>query len=213
MIAPPPPSPASGAGAMCMPRRTDGGRPGDFAVADPELVPRLFGKTGYELQLELLGTVVSPVTIEDVPPKSISRARSFLRTNDVSVLWAHTLRHLEYTVLKMRRQNLACREVSFWLRHWDDSSAGGHRKLPQPMNTEEQLRPYIRDLFDAFLKPKNSTLKRVLLSSDSLPMEALSIRCSKNPISTIANRVSSRHLTPSMSASVGTPSRAGRPFP
>ena len=126
----------------------------DFAVADPELVLRLFGKTGYELQLELLGTVVSPVTIEDVPPKSISRARSFLRTNDVSVLWAHTLRHLEYTVLKMRRQNLACREVSFWLRHWDDSSAGGHRKLPQPMNTEEQLRPYIRDLFDAFLKPK-----------------------------------------------------------
>jgi len=121
----------------------------DFAVADQEEVIRLFGKGGHELQLELNGTIVSPVTTEEDPPKSVSRARSFFRTADRSFLWAHTLRHLEYVVLKMRRDDLACSGVTLWLRGWDYGHEGANRKLPQPMNTEEQLRPYVKNLFSS----------------------------------------------------------------
>ena len=126
----------------------------DFAKADPETVQKLFGKGGYELQLELNGTIVSPVTIEEEPPKSISRARSFLRTSNRDFLWAQTLRHLEYVVLKMRRQDLACSHVTLWLRRWDFHMLGDNRKLPSPMNTEEQLQPYIQDLFGRLYEEK-----------------------------------------------------------
>src|SRR3989338_1908328 len=39
----------------------------DFAVADQETVIKLFGKGGHELQLELNGIIVSPVTTESSP--------------------------------------------------------------------------------------------------------------------------------------------------
>jgi DNA polymerase-4/DNA polymerase V len=120
----------------------------DIAQADPEKIQKLFGKPGREIQLELLGYQVSPVTPESEPQKSISRARSFLRTGDRDVLWAHVLRHLEYVVLKMRREGLAARGLTVWLRQEDFTMRSESQRLPQLLDTEEQLRPYARHCFD-----------------------------------------------------------------
>lgn len=119
----------------------------DIAMADSELLRQLFGRPGVDLKRELNGEVLSPVTVDHSPQKSISRCRSFKATHDKALLLAHVLRHLEYTVLKMRRQNLACRGVSVWLRDHHYEHAGYNATVPQPADTEEQLRPYIERCF------------------------------------------------------------------
>src|SRR5437764_874360 len=88
----------------------------DFTAADKEEVSRTFGKNGREMQRELNGECVSVVSSERAAPKSVSRCRSFRPTRDRSLLWAHLLKHLEYIVMKMRRDGLSCRGISVWLR-------------------------------------------------------------------------------------------------
>ncbi len=128
----------------------------DFACADPETVSRLFGKPGIELSQELRGIAVMTMQKDDRPrpngmagraPKSISRCRSFPKTRSRDMVFAHLLDHLTYTVMKMRREKLAARNVAVWLRDADYESEGATSKLPQPMDTEEQLLPYIEECF------------------------------------------------------------------
>jgi nucleotidyltransferase/DNA polymerase involved in DNA repair len=119
----------------------------DFAQANDETVLKLFGKPGRELQLELRGVAVYDLEREDKPPKSISRCRSFKRTNDRTMIFSHLLDHFTYTMIKMRRHNLGTTEISIWLRdgeyqHWSTGS-----KLPQVMDTEDQILPYLQRCF------------------------------------------------------------------
>ncbi len=120
----------------------------DFAQADSELIRQLFGKSGRELQQELNGICVSPVTIETELPKSISRCRSFRGTKDRSLVYAQLLTHLSRIVLKMRMQDLSCSHITVWLRNNEMQHWSGDRKLPQPMVTEEALLPYVRLAFE-----------------------------------------------------------------
>ena len=120
----------------------------DIATAPADLLQKLFGRPGLDLQRELLGESVSPVTTEHAPPQSISRARSFSATPDCSFLWAHLLRHLEYTVMKMRRQGLATRGITVWMRDHEYHHQSLHKRLPQPMDTEHQIQPYIEECFE-----------------------------------------------------------------
>lgn len=120
----------------------------DIAHADAEAIVQLFGKPGREMQLELLGECVVGVSPERALPKSISRCRSFRQTRDRDICFAHLLHHLTYTVLKMRRKNLACRHVSVWIRNGEYKSAHYDSKLPQPMDNEDEVFPYIKRCFD-----------------------------------------------------------------
>ncbi len=120
----------------------------DIAYADEFLLKTLFGMGVVELAAELRGEQVYAVTQETAPPKSVSRARSFHPTDDSSVLWAYVLQHLCYSVLKMRRHNLAARGISIWLRNatydgGDDSAI----KLPRAYDTEIDLIPFARRCF------------------------------------------------------------------
>ncbi len=127
----------------------------DFTNAPIERIKVLFGKSGLELQQELQGKSVYPVATEKEQPKSISRARSFRPERKQEVLWAHTLRHLEYTILKMRRKGLCCLGVSLWLR--DDSYQSGdsaNRSLSRPLSTEQDLQPIVRSLFNEAYSPR-----------------------------------------------------------
>lgn len=120
----------------------------DVSQAPTELLKRLFGKQGPELQSELLGTSVYDLVTEPAPPKSVSRARSFPPEKDRNVLWAHALRHLEYLVLKMRRHGLACSGISLGLRNGDYSGfSGTERSLPSPCDTESALRDVLEECF------------------------------------------------------------------
>jgi DNA polymerase IV len=116
----------------------------DIAMAPADELKRLFGRPGEDLKRELLGERLSEVRSEVASPKSVSRARSFRRETDPRVLWAHLLRHAEYTVLKMRRHGLACRGVSVWLRDDQYNYQSAHTSLPQLTSTEEALQPYVR---------------------------------------------------------------------
>ncbi len=121
----------------------------DIAAADPAVLLRLFGRPGIELQQELLGACCSPVQTEEEPPQSISRARSFPATRDRAFLWAHLLQHLAVTVLKMRRERLACRGITVWLRDAHYESQGMPQKLPQLLQTAEEIQPYAARCFAA----------------------------------------------------------------
>lgn len=120
----------------------------DIAMADSLTIERLFGKPGLDLQRELQGERLSRVCEDDRPPQSISRCRSFRRTNEHTIIWGTLLEHVSYTVLKMRRQHLTCRGISVWLRDDSYRHHGATLKLPQPMDTEEGITPFITAAFE-----------------------------------------------------------------
>lgn len=119
----------------------------DFANADRCTVVQLFGRPGSDLQRELLGERLSKVQEDTCPPQSISRCRSFRKTARIDQLWAYIMQHLSYTVLKMRKQKLACRGISVWLREGYDSHTGTNLRLPQLSDTEEIIAPFVRTCF------------------------------------------------------------------
>ncbi len=120
----------------------------DIATADPQALQKLFGKPGLEMQRELLGECLSPVAEDTRAPQSISRTRTFKATKDVKLIWAQLMQHLSYTILKMRTQDLACSGISVWLRDKHYHHDGIQLRLPQPMDTEEDITPFARKAFD-----------------------------------------------------------------
>jgi len=111
----------------------------DVATAPASEIIRICGRPGIEMQRELMGERVYPVTKDILPPKSISRCRTFKATNDVKILKAHMLKHLEYCTLKMRRWNFGTTELSIWIRTPDFAYRGAHRRMDRVCTTVEQL--------------------------------------------------------------------------
>lgn len=128
----------------------------DIAQAPSDVLIALFGRPGDEMRRELLGETLHGVTSESGPPKSVSRCRSFHGLASEDLLWAHVLQHLSYVVLRMRRHDLACLGVSVWLRDRRYEHASAHAKLPQPLDTEQQIAPYVRKCFNTLREPGQS---------------------------------------------------------
>jgi len=120
----------------------------DIANADKEKIQQLFGRPGLDMQRELLGEALTKVETENAPPKSISRTRSFAPVKNRDMVYAHLLHHLTYTMLKMRREGLACTSVSVWLRNGEYTFDQKLYKLPCPTDTEEQVLPYMHRCFE-----------------------------------------------------------------
>lgn len=116
----------------------------EFANAPQEEVSRLFGKVGHELQEELQGRSVYGIAKDHAPPKSISRCRSFRKTEEVNTLCAYLLEHLTYCSLKMRAQNLSARRIVVWLRDEQYRQRSTQIRLSRLMDTEEDLAPFAR---------------------------------------------------------------------
>jgi DNA polymerase V len=113
----------------------------DIATAPDEALIRVCGRPGVEMKRELLGERLFIVEEDTRPPKSISRCRTFKTTTDPQLLKAHMVKHLEYCTLKMRRWNLACTDLSVWIRTPDFAYRGAHRKIDRPSVTVSQLLP------------------------------------------------------------------------
>ena len=120
----------------------------DIATADSSKIQKLFGRPGLAMQRELLGECVEPIAVGSTPPKSISRTRSFRPAKDREIVYAHLLHHLTYVMLKMRREGLACKAISVWIRSGAYTFDQKEYKLPQPMDTEEQVLPYVHRCFE-----------------------------------------------------------------
>src|SRR3989338_11091328 len=119
----------------------------DFANAPKDTVVHLFGRPGGELQQELLGTVMYPLQVNERPPKSISRCRSFRRTGNEMAVYGQLQEHMTVTVMRMRKEGLSARNMSVWVRDQEYDHAGAECRLPRPMDTEEELLPYARRAF------------------------------------------------------------------
>lgn len=119
----------------------------DIATADVHLITKLFGRPGKDMQQELNGTPMERVTCDSKPPKSISRCRSFPRTNDRSVIRAHLMHHLTYVIMKMRRADLSCSAVAVWMRDDRYVSRSKDAKIPHSATTEERILPYVEHCF------------------------------------------------------------------
>ncbi len=128
----------------------------DIANANKETVVHLFGKTGDEMQRELLGEEVFAVEEDTRPPKSISRCRSFHATKEIDLVFSYLLDHLSYTIMKMRRHNLACNHITVFIRDGDYRHWGMQRKLPQSSDTEDSLMPQIEYCFKRLLRTGRS---------------------------------------------------------
>ncbi|OGJ60620.1 hypothetical protein A3C37_00125 [Candidatus Peribacteria bacterium RIFCSPHIGHO2_02_FULL_53_20] len=119
----------------------------DFANAPRDTVVHLFGRPGGELQKELLGVVIYPIEVYARPPQSISRCRSFRRTRDAMTVYAQLQEHMTVTVMRMRKEHLSTRNLSIWLRNHEYSCTGTECRLPRSVDTEEELLPYARRMF------------------------------------------------------------------
>lgn len=119
----------------------------DIAHADPVRIKKLLGEPGRDMQRELLGEALSGIAEHPAPPKSVSRCRSFTPTKDRDMVYGHILHHLTYVMLKTRREGLACRAVSVWIRDGQYRHHAYDMKLQQPMDTEEELLPYVEQCF------------------------------------------------------------------
>lgn len=144
----------------------------DFANGDPETAIRLFGRPGRDLQLELLGTALSPVQENTAPPKSVSRCRSFRPTTARGTVFAHMLAHLTRTVLRMRAHGLACRSIGLWLRDAEYEHHATQRRLAQPTETEEQLMPALQACFAELWRDRRCCTQAGLVLSELLPAAA-----------------------------------------
>jgi DNA polymerase IV len=125
----------------------------NIAKADAASIQRILGKSGLEMQRELCGEVVQSITMEYIPPKSISRCRSFTKTNNQELIFAYLCHHLSYTIIKLRRKQLMCKWIAVSIRTSEYKSFGKDYKLPMPVDTEEQLLPYIQQLFKKLHTP------------------------------------------------------------
>ena len=145
-----------------------------IADAPEHLLKKLFGSPGSDLKKELLGQVVYKITVDPAPPKSLSRARSFLPTSDESILRAHGIRHMEYLLLKLRRHGLMARGMSFWLRDRTYTQyQGTQRAFPSPANTQTAIFPIFTGAFNELYKP-NCAYTQVGLTLFSLVPEGAS---------------------------------------
>lgn len=125
----------------------------DFAHGDRHTVQLLFGKGGTELQEELLGNVRYAVEDATVPPKSVSRCRSFRATADTALVWSHLLGHLSRTVLRMRRWKLAATRAYVWLRTDAYDTRDASVRLPVPCDDEAGLLPLLQACFLSAVRP------------------------------------------------------------
>lgn len=123
----------------------------DIAAADPLIISKLFGKPGREMQQELQGIAVCKVSNETALPKSVSRCRSFPRTKDKTLIFAHLLHHLSYTVLKMRKHFLMCKCCAVWLRNEEYRHESKEMQMSEYVHTEEKILPYVQFAFDRLI--------------------------------------------------------------
>jgi len=89
----------------------------DFASTPLERIDFILGKIGVDLWQELNGTLVFPLALEPVMPKSIARTASLgCVTQDKQLIKSHLSYHTTRMVTELVRQRLTTSSVSVFLR-------------------------------------------------------------------------------------------------
>ena len=112
----------------------------DLADADGLLVKRLLTSTGFDLWLELNGTLANPVRPERSPHKVIARGGSLMGdVADRTTLWAWCVRHIERLIEELRYHRVRTASLAVELAWKDGMGTGGKAVLDAPSDRFDSL--------------------------------------------------------------------------
>lgn len=120
-----------------------------------KFLENLLGINGVEMKHELLGEVVSPVTNEAKPPKSIQRTSALAKfTSDKEYLKNSINYHIHRACVNLRKINAKTLEVGIFLRTKDYRVFTEKEVLAKALDFELEISKIIFRLFEKIYNPK-----------------------------------------------------------
>ncbi len=121
----------------------------DFINLPEDFLKRNLGKNGLDLQKELSGVSINPVSAEEEAPKSISKTASFRHfVDDKSVIKNALNHHCHLVCTQLRSQNLTAKLLVVMLRTKDFKVYTNKLALDTPIESEFEINKEIYRLFD-----------------------------------------------------------------
>jgi DNA polymerase-4/DNA polymerase V len=140
----------------------------DFANKPENFVKKYLSKPYYEIWQELRGeSVLSVISTPKSTYKSISKAKSFVPTNNESFIYAHLTKNLENACAKARMFDLSAKKVIVCLR---DNSFNTHcikLKLSRPTAYPTDIIHFVKQAFNA-LYTKNTLYRQTAVVLNEL---------------------------------------------
>lgn len=127
--------------------------PLEFTSTDPKLIQQWLGKSGAQLQAELLGQYVRKVKTEISIPKSLARTRSFKVTQNKEFIYEEILKNLSMAFWHLRKQKLKTSFITLMLRDKDYRTYGQEIRLPEELNSEIVILSRFRQAFELLYQP------------------------------------------------------------
>jgi len=121
----------------------------DFINLPEDFLKRNLGKNGLDMQKELSGVSINPVSAEEEAPKSISKTASFRHFfDDKSVIKNALNHHCHLVCTQLRSQNLTAKLLVVMLRTKDFKVYTNKLALDTPIESEFEINKEIYRLFD-----------------------------------------------------------------
>ncbi len=121
----------------------------DFINLPEDFLKRNLGKNGLDMQKELSGVSINPVSAEEEAPKSISKTASFRHfVDDKSVIKNALNHHCHLVCTQLRSQNLTAKLLVVMLRTKDFKVYTNKLALDTPIESEFEINKEIYRLFD-----------------------------------------------------------------
>ncbi len=121
----------------------------DFINLPEDFLKRNLGKNGLDMQKELSGVSMNPVSAEEEAPKSISKTASFRHfVDDKSVIKNALNHHCHLVCTQLRSQNLTAKLLVVMLRTKDFKVYTNKLALDTPIESEFEINKEIYRLFD-----------------------------------------------------------------
>lgn len=126
----------------------------DFVNRPEAWVKKYLHKPGVEIWRELRGESVLPVeTEEHTDYASISKCKTFTApSNDRNFVYAKLVRNVESAFIKLRRHNLAARELALTLRRVDYAERSLGVRLTRPTTSPQEAMEALRPLFERLFR-------------------------------------------------------------
>lgn len=125
----------------------------EFVEKSDEWLKNKFSFSMLELKKELLGQVVSKISSEYKPPKSIQETSSFApATNDVDFLKNELNKHVKDACRKLRKHNLKASQVGMMLKTKDFIVYGDKKSLNSAIDLELEVSKQVFSLFENVYK-------------------------------------------------------------
>lgn len=126
----------------------------DFVERDNGWVRKAFGINGLSLKQELMGIATSLVENERAAPQSIQDTRSFEDfTQNLEFIRQALNEHVHIACQRMRKWNGFCSEIEVMLKTKDFNYYAMEAKLPNPTNSDFEIREAAQKVLTALYKP------------------------------------------------------------